>query len=165
MPCTTMVLMQNPMAHSFSSTLGFSILDECESQIILWPPFLNAWECGKLKNVGKVVHERPTLLTVAKGGRSSWWNTHEWHPRSNMSSTKHVGDLGMNSYVHWITSSGVKLIHIHRNRWICEPIEVASTYTGLLIQTLIYCHLAKLISIKSPNGGTFSNKYAHMWLI
>jgi hypothetical protein len=28
MPCIVMVLMQNPMAHSFSFALGFSILDD-----------------------------------------------------------------------------------------------------------------------------------------
>jgi hypothetical protein len=28
MPCIVMVLMQNPMAHSFSFALGSSILDE-----------------------------------------------------------------------------------------------------------------------------------------
>jgi hypothetical protein len=120
-----------------------------------------AWKCGNLKNVGKVVHERPTLLTIAKGGQSSWWTTHEWHPRSNMSSTKHVGDLGMSSYVCWITSSGARLVHIHWNWWTHEPIEATSTYIGLPIQPLICCHLAKTIGLESPNGGTFSNKYAH----
>jgi hypothetical protein len=34
-----------------------------------------------------------------------------------MSSTKHVGDLGMNLYVCCITSSGARLIHIHQNSW------------------------------------------------
>jgi hypothetical protein len=63
-----MVPMQNPKAHSLSFTLGFSILDEWESQIILEPPFLNALECGKLKNVGRADCGRPTLLTTTKGG-------------------------------------------------------------------------------------------------
>jgi hypothetical protein len=110
------------------------------------------WECGKLKNVGRVIHGRQTLLTIAKGGRSSWWTPHEWCFRSNMSSTKHVGDLGMNSYVCWITSSGAKLIHIHWNWWVCEPIEAASTYFGSLIHALICCHPTKTIGLKSPNG-------------
>ncbi len=114
-----------------------------------------AWECGKLKNVGGVVHGRPTLLTIAKGGWSSWWTTHEWHPRSNMSPTKHVGDLGMNSYACWITFGGVKLIHIHWNRWACEPTKVASTYTSSLIQALICCHPSKSIGQESPNGSHF----------
>jgi hypothetical protein len=59
------------MAHSLSSTLGSSIVDEWESQIIPRPPFLNAQKCGKLNNVGKDVHGKPTLLTTAKGGWSS----------------------------------------------------------------------------------------------
>jgi hypothetical protein len=71
MPYIVVVPMQNPMAHSLSSALGSSILDEWESQIIPGPPFLNARECGKLKNVGRAIHGRPTLLTIAKGGRSS----------------------------------------------------------------------------------------------
>jgi hypothetical protein len=156
-----MVPMRNPMVHSFSSALGFSILVECKSQIILRPPFLNAWECWKFKNVGRVVYGRPTLLTTTKGGQSSWQIVHEWCPRSNMSSTKHVGDLGMNSYVHWITFGGVKLVHIYRNWWAHEPIEATSTCTGLPIQALICCHIAKTIGLKSSNGGTFSNKYAN----
>jgi len=56
------------MAHSLSFVLGSSILNEWESQIIPRPPFLNAWDCGKLKNVSKVVCGRPTLLTTTKGG-------------------------------------------------------------------------------------------------
>jgi hypothetical protein len=79
-----------------------------------------------------------------------------------MSSTKHVGDLGMSSYVRWITFDGARLIHIHRNRWACELTEVTSTYIGLLIQALIYCHPTKTVGLESPNGGTFSNKYAHV---
>jgi len=116
---------------------------------------------GKFKNVGMVVHGWPTLLTTSKGGQSSWRTTHEWHPRSNMSSTKHVGDLGMSSYARWITFGGARLIHIHRNRWARELIKVASTYIDLLIQALIGCHPAKTVGLESPNGGTFSNKYAH----
>ncbi len=87
--------------------------------------------------------------------------SYEWSPGSNMSFTKHVGDLGTSSYVHWITSGGVGLIHIHQNRWVREPTKATSTYTSLSIQALIYCHLAKTISIEPPDGGTFSNKYAH----
>jgi hypothetical protein len=68
---TTMVLMQNPVACSLSSTMGFSILDEWESQIILEPPSLNAWEHGKFNNVGRVACGRSTFLTTTKGGQSS----------------------------------------------------------------------------------------------
>ncbi len=161
MPYTAMVPMWNPMAHSLSSTLSFSILDEWESQIILGPPFLNARKCGKLNNVGRAIIGRPTLLTTTKDGQSSWWTAHEWHHGSNTSSTKHVGDLGMSSYVHWITFVGVRLIHIHWNWWACEPTKGASTCIGLSIQALICCHLAKIGGLKSPNVGTFSNKYAH----
>ncbi len=159
--CTFVVPVQNPMAHSFSFALGSSILNECESQIILRPPFLNAWKCGKVKNVGRVAHGRPTLLTIAKGGRSSWRTMHEWCLGSNMSSTKHVGDLKMSSYVCWITSGGVKLVHIHKNWWIHEPTEVESTYIGSPIQALICCHPTKIVGLISFNGGTFSKKYAH----
>jgi hypothetical protein len=102
-----------------------------------WPSFLNARECGKLKNVSRVACGRPTLLTIAKGGRSSWQTVDEWCPRSNMSSTKHVGDLGMSSYVRCITSSGVRLVHIHQNWWAREPTEATSTYINSLIQALI----------------------------
>jgi hypothetical protein len=165
MPCTAMVLVQNPMARSFSSTLGSSTLDEWEFQIIPRAPFLNAWECGKLNNVSKAIHGRPTLLTTTKGDWSSWWTMHEWRLGSNMSSTKHVGDLGMNTYVHWNTSSGARLVHIHWNQWVREPIEVTSICTSLSIQGLIYCHPTKTVGLESPNGGTFSNKYAHMWLL
>jgi hypothetical protein len=156
-----MVLVWNAMAHSLSSALGFSILDEWESQIIPRPPFLNAWKHGKFKNVSRVICGRPTLLTIAKGGWSSWQTTHEWHSRSSLSSNKHVGDLGMSSYVHWVTSGGVRLVHIHRNWWACEPNEATSTCIGLLIQALICYHPAKVVDLESPNGGTFSNKYAH----
>ncbi len=161
MPCTIVVPMQNPMAFSLSSTLGFSILDEWESQIILGPPFLNAWECGKFKNVGKVARGRPTLLTTTKGGQSSWQTAHEWCFGSNMSSTKHVSDLGMSSYARWITSSGARLVHIHWNRWAHEPTKATSTCISLPIQALICCHPTKIVGLKSPNGGTSSNKYAH----
>jgi hypothetical protein len=71
MPCIIAVLVQNPMARSFSFALGSSILDECEFEIIHGPPFLNAQECEKFKNVGKATHGRPTLLTITKGDRSS----------------------------------------------------------------------------------------------
>jgi hypothetical protein len=159
-----MVPMQNPMAHSLSFALGSSILDEWGSQIIPGGPFLNAWKCGKLKNVGRAIRGRPTLLTITRGGWSSWWTTYEWNFRSSMSSTKHVGDLGMNSYAHWITFSGTRLIHIHRNQWACEPIKTTPTCTSSLIQVLICCHPDKTIGLESPNGGTFSNKYAY-WCI
>ncbi len=96
------VPMWNSMARSLSSTLGSSILDEWESQIILGPPILKCMKmCKTLKNVGRVVHGRPTLLTITKGGQSSWWTTHEWHLGSNVSSTKYVGDLRMSSYACW----------------------------------------------------------------
>jgi hypothetical protein len=71
MPYTTMVPTQNPMARSLSFTLGFSILNEWECQIIPRPPFLNARECEKLNNVERAIIGRPTLLTIAKDGRSS----------------------------------------------------------------------------------------------
>ncbi len=117
---------------------------------------LNAWKCGKLKNVdSRATHGRPMLLTTTKGGQSSWQTTREWRLGSNMSSTKHVGDLGMNSYAHWITFSGVRLFHIHKNRWVQEPIGITSTCTSSPIQVIICCHLTK-----TANGGTFSNKYA-----
>jgi hypothetical protein len=59
------------MAYSLSFAMGFSIFDEWESQIILGPPSLNAWEHEKLNNVGRVACGRPTLLTTTKGGQSS----------------------------------------------------------------------------------------------
>jgi hypothetical protein len=161
MPCTIVASMQNPMAHSLSSTLGSSILDECESQIILGPPFLNAWKCGKFKNIGRANHGRPSILNTVTSGQSSWWTPHEWRPGSNMPSIKPVGDLGVNSYACWITFGGARLVHIHQNQWACEPIEATSTLTILPIQALICYHLAKIVGLKSPNGGTFSNKYAH----
>jgi hypothetical protein len=65
-----MVLVQNLMAHSRLPTLGFSILYELESQIILGLPSLNAWKREKFKIVNKAIHERPTLLTIVKSGRS-----------------------------------------------------------------------------------------------
>ncbi len=65
-----MVLVQNPMACSDSPTIGSSILYELESQIILGLSPLNAWERENFKNVNKVINERPTLLTIAKGGWS-----------------------------------------------------------------------------------------------
>ncbi len=49
------------MAHSLSSTLDFSILDEWESQIIPRPPSLNALEHGKLYNVGRATCGRPIV--------------------------------------------------------------------------------------------------------
>jgi hypothetical protein len=162
MPYTVVVLVQNPMAHSLSFALGFSILEEWESQTIHGPPFLNAWECGKFKNVGRATCGRPTLLTTTEGGWSSWQTTHEWHLGSSMSSTKHVGDLRMSSYVCWNTFGGAKLIHIHQNQWAHEPIETTSTYTSSLIQALICCHPTKIVGFKSFNGGTFSNKYAYV---
>jgi len=89
---TTMVQMcQNPMAHYCSYTLGSSVLYEWESQIIPRPPSLNAWICGKLKTVIRATCGRPTLLTIAKGGWSSWRTTHEWSHVFNISSTKHMG--------------------------------------------------------------------------
>jgi hypothetical protein len=78
-----------------------------------------------------------------------------------MSSTKHVGDLGMSSYAHWITSGGARLVHIHRNQWVHETTKATSTSTNLLIHALIYCHPAKTIGLESPSGEMFSNKYAH----
>ncbi len=67
---TTMVqVCQNPMAHYYSYTLGSFVLYEWESQIILKPPSLNAWKCGKFKNVIRATCGRPTLLTIAKGHR------------------------------------------------------------------------------------------------
>jgi hypothetical protein len=48
------------MAHSLSFALGFSILDKSS----MGPPFLNASKCGKLKNVGRAVCGRPTLLPM-----------------------------------------------------------------------------------------------------
>jgi hypothetical protein len=59
------------MAHSCSYAMGYSILDELKSQISLGPPSLNAQTFGKLMNVGRVGHGRPTLLTTTKGGQSS----------------------------------------------------------------------------------------------
>ncbi len=81
-----------------------------------------------------------------------------------MSSTKHVGDLGMNSYAHWIKFSGGSLVHIHQNQWACEPIEATSTYIGSLIQALIYCHIAKIVCLESPNGGTFYQLQICTWV-
>jgi hypothetical protein len=65
-----MVLVQNLMAHSCLPTLSFSILYELESQIISRLPSLNAWKREKIKIVNKVIHERPTLLTIVKSGWS-----------------------------------------------------------------------------------------------
>jgi len=65
-----MVLVYNPMAHSHSPTLGSSILYELESQIISGLPSLNAWKHENFKYVNKAIHERPTLLTIVKGGQS-----------------------------------------------------------------------------------------------
>ncbi len=124
-----------------------------KSQLILGPPFLNAQECGKLKNVGKVGHERPTLLTITKGGQSSWRIVHEWYPISNMSSI-------MNSYVHWITFGGVELIHMHWNQWVHVPKQHPPTLVHRS-KPSICCHLVKTIGLISLNGGTFCNKYAH----
>ncbi len=126
-----------------------------------YAPIRKCMRCGKLKNVGKATCGRPTLLTITKCDRSLWRIAHEWHLGSNMTSTKHVDDLGMNSYACWITFGGVKLIHIHWNWWACELVETTSTYTSLLIQALIYYHPPKTIDLESPNGGAFSNKYAH----
>jgi hypothetical protein len=61
MPYIIVVPMWNPMAHSLSSTLDFSILDEWESQIIPRPPSLNALEHGKLYNVGRATCGRPIV--------------------------------------------------------------------------------------------------------
>jgi hypothetical protein len=157
------MLVWNPVAHSFSSALGSSILDEWESKIIRGSPFLNAWECEKLKNVGKATHGRPTLLATTKGDWSSWQTAHEWHPGSNMSSIKHVGDLGMSSYVHWI-NNGARLIYIHWNRWAHEPIEATSICTCSIIQALIYYHLAKIVGLESPNGGTLYQLKICTWV-
>jgi hypothetical protein len=87
------VPMWKPMAHSFSFTLDSSILDELKSQTLLRPPFWNVWKCKKLGNVNKIVCESPTLLATTKHGQSSWWIAHDWHPKHNMSSTKHVMTL------------------------------------------------------------------------
>jgi hypothetical protein len=38
---------------------------------------------------------------------------------------------GMSLYVHWITSSGAKLIHYHWNIWVREPIETTSIEINL----------------------------------
>ncbi len=67
-----------------------------------------------------------------------------------MSSTKHVGDLGMSSYAHWITFGGARLVHIHWNRLVSEPNEVASTSIGSLIQALICCHPSKIVGKYNP---------------
>jgi hypothetical protein len=45
------------------------------------------------------------------------------------------------------------LIQIHQNQWVHEPIKVASTYNGLLIQALIYYQPTKTIGQEPPNGG------------
>jgi hypothetical protein len=55
------------------------------------------------------------LLTIAKGGRSSCWMAEECRLGLKMSSTKHMGDLGMSWYVFWNTSSRARLIHSHQN--------------------------------------------------
>jgi hypothetical protein len=78
-----------------------------------------------------------------------------------MSSTKHVGDLEMSWYAFWSTSSGARLIHSHWKWWAHEPIAIASTCIGSLIQALIYRHVANIVGRKSPKGGAFSNTYAH----
>lgn len=126
--------MWKPMAHSFSFTLDSSILDELKSQTLLRPPFWNVWKCKKLGNVNKIVCESSTLLATTKHGQSSWWIAHDWHPKHNMSSTKHVDDLKMTWYSHWIIFRGVRLNHIRWNWWACEPTIIASTYTHLSIQ-------------------------------
>jgi hypothetical protein len=69
MPYIDVVLVWNPMARSFSFVVGSSMLDEWESQIFFGPPSL-ALECGKLNNVGRATHGRPTLLTTTKGVKS-----------------------------------------------------------------------------------------------
>ncbi len=161
MPLHRCGLSGNFVACFFSLTFCFSILDEWESQIILGSQIFNSWKRGKLKNVGRAVRGRPTILTTTKVGWSWWWTTHEWHPRSNISSTKHVGDLRMSSYACWITSKGATLIHIHRNWWAHESTEVTSTYINLSVQALICYYPTKTINLESPNGGIFSNKYAH----
>jgi hypothetical protein len=53
--------MWNPMACSFSSTLGSSILNEWKSQIILGTPSLNARKHEKLYIVGMVACQRPIV--------------------------------------------------------------------------------------------------------
>jgi hypothetical protein len=57
------------MTYSFSLTLGSSIFDELE--IILGLPYQIVQKHGKLKNINKAICERPTLLTIIKGGQSS----------------------------------------------------------------------------------------------
>ncbi len=151
--------MWNPILHFCSSTLGSSILDEFAPQIMLGPPSRDL--SGKLKRVGRVAPGRPTLLNIAKGGRSSCWAVKECHLGSKMSSTRHVGDLKMNQYALWNTSSEAWLIHNHQNRWARELINTTSTYINSPIQALIYCHATSTIGWKSTKGGTFSNTYAH----
>jgi hypothetical protein len=90
--------------------------------------------------------ESPTLLSTTKGGQSSYTLDYTWMmSRSNMSSTKHVSHLGINWYAFWITSNGVRLVHIHWNQWECEPIDVAFTYISSPIQTQIWCHFANIV--------------------
>lgn len=64
----------------------------------------------KFKNVCKVICGKLLLLTIAKSDQSSWRTTHDWNPWSNMSSTKHVGDLNMNWCALLITCGGVKFV-------------------------------------------------------
>ncbi len=160
-PHTTVVHVWNPMTHFHSSALGSSILDELVFQIMLGLPFQNAWKWENFKIVRNVAQGSPTLLIIAKGGRSSCWTTLKWRFGSKMSSIKHVGDLGMKWYALWSTSSEATLIHMHRKWWACELTTTSSTCISSLIQALICCHVTNTASWESPKGGTFSDTYAH----
>jgi hypothetical protein len=57
---TTIMLMQNPMAHSFSLLLGYSLQNEVESHTMFGSPSWNVQAQGKFMNVCKVTCKNPT---------------------------------------------------------------------------------------------------------
>ncbi len=149
---------RNPIACSCSLVLGSTQPEYFESQTMLGPSSQNACGPRKLMIMGKATLSQPTLLTMARGGRSSCCTTCDVHLESKMASAMKPSSYGTKSYGHCNKSSGVNLVHNQRNQYAQDPTNVISTKIGLPNQTYICYHATKTCGCELPNGRTFSQR-------
>jgi hypothetical protein len=91
------------IACSHPSTWGST---QQESQTIIGPTSWKTCELGKVIIVNKATREWFTLLTMAKGGWSSCYTTHDMHHESKMAFTMKSLGCDAKSYVHYNKLNG-----------------------------------------------------------
>jgi hypothetical protein len=115
--------------------LGSTQSEYFESQTMLGPSSQNAYAPRKIIIMGKATHGWPTLLKMARDGRSLCRTTCDMHLESKMAFTMKPSSYGTKSCGNCNKSNGTNLVHNQHNQYVQDPTNVISTKIGLPNQT------------------------------